>query len=512
MKYFLLVSLLSGSSLRASDPLIDIEKVDEQFFEQQEAAELEALAKEATEAAQALIYAADEERKARLMQEAENAAEKEVAHLREEARRAREADEAKRQAAANEPSSFPEYEYIKYMKLIKNINELTYHSLKECERKFSKPCIQKGNWKILPPTNESHGYPLLVIPSIYYQSLPTIKAHLTTMIGYYNTVLSNSQYDLPQSRYEEYMNLINEVNPPAYEALKQCAEELSKPCLKHASAGYTGNAVRPPTDASYNYPIIVMKSLKKNQDKKLELTRIAAEWYKQYEETFPITAEERIHFLTLIESLLPELYAKIIAVDPTGFNHIKRQDDKNGAGVLPSLKDGLPLILVGAELRKFPLGVQRFIIGHELGHYVLGHFKTHAAPHTTLNTEKKEPQEYASGRKIAGQLPFTLTFENAFSRVKEYEADRFSILGCGTAIDDGITYCTNQTSDNPTHSKTKTFKRTHPLFEQRIKHFESLRPEVELQKAHDESFPPIDWNALVEKYKKNSWKELEEAL
>ena len=407
--------------------------------------------------------------------------------------------------------------YGEAMRLIESLDPSTHENLKKCEQELSQRCllVQETYSQVIPPTEASHGYPLIVIQkqekNSSYFNFNLQHALTRTVIPRYNELIK-SAYNIPETEVYGYWPLVQKINPTAYLAIRPT-------CFKRAAADYTGPTVYP--DPYGGLPYLVIPATKNPSTITInDLTDPITEWYKLYKQTLPpgVPEDERAHFLEIIKELAPKLYTKIIAIDPTGEHHILRHEDGSNASVIPLLEDGFPLIRVGTEIRNFPLDWQKFIIGHELGHYVLGHFKTHAAPHDTLNTENEEAQEYASGKKMAGQLPFKPTFEKAFSRIQEYEADRFSILGFGTAIDDGIAWRQERIKQIKKeegvqeHPEKETFNRTHPQDDARIKHLESLRPEVELQKAHGETPPPIDWNALIEKYKKGSWEELQEAL
>ncbi len=99
-------------------------------------------------------------------------------------------------------------------------------------------------------------------------------------------------------------------------------------------------------------------------------------WYKDWK----ISIATRTYVLEIIKSLAPELYEEIIAVDPTGRNHITFTSNDNIYA--SQADDGLPRItLTPSFFMHFSPGEQQFLIAHELSHYVLGHLFRPPLPH-----------------------------------------------------------------------------------------------------------------------------------
>ena len=89
---------------------------------------------------------------------------------------------------------------------------------------------------------------------------------------------------------------------------------------------------------------------------------------------------------------------------------------------------------------------------------------------------------------------------------KNYEADRFAVIELGVPIDSAIAASKRriQRESKPSgwgfNREKKTFKSTHPLWEERLKQFEELRREVELNKLHNKKPKPINWKQLALQY------------
>ena len=194
-----------------------------------------------------------------------------------------------------------------------------------------------------------------------------------------------------------------------------------------------------------------------------------------------ITGREQKKILRIIKSIDPTLYAELIAVDPTGVDHIQR-DYQGAAGVMPSAKDGLPIFAVSARALKLPTRELRFILAHELGHYALGHYI--------------QDFEY----KVCHPA-FEETFHYAYDRTVEDEADRFAIVEFRIDVDDAVALAKRWSlevqEDELRNPEKKTFQRTHPLWVTRIQHLNELRREVELLKAKNMRPKQINWKALA---------------
>lgn len=322
------------------------------------------------------------------------------------------------------------------------------------------------------------------------------------LIDFIDEKYKNEDYSFfPTADHEYYMNLIQKLNPTAYKKLKACEAANHKPCLEMAILKEDEGVVPDLLSEFLGYPILAINPGIKLYDEESQKNYLKT-WLELYIEA-PIatlvSANELKINMALIKNIAPSLYEAIVEVDPTGVNHIKRHYEGSNTAIRPSQVDGLPVIYVGAESAQVPIKYQRVTVAHELGHYALGHFfKKPIKKHKVL--EKEIPFE------IGGTLPFKKSFEHSFSRIQEFEADRFAVIEMGVSIDDAIAQAKSWIAKEEELLATpekETFKRTHPFARARIQQFEDLRREVELHKAQKRQTKPIDWKSLAAEYLKD---------
>lgn len=317
-------------------------------------------------------------------------------------------------------------------------------------------------------------------------------------------------YTFSKEEYEKYMGMIKKIDPTVYAQMKK-GEALTRiPALKGAR---NGSMVADGTEETQGYPTMYLQVLDQaapyyREEDQISLFTTLVNEYKDRPISPPITKREQKLVMDTIKYLAPDLYAAIIKVDPTGKNHITRDYTVGvGASVVASKVDGLPEISLDMDEAKLPLKEFRFSIAHELGHYVLEHdilqnTKLATPIHRALG-KQGATDEFKKGKKVSGQLPFEETFQNAYSRIDESEADRFAVIEMGIPIDDAISLAKRDLAkyesdlQNP---EKEMLKRTHPLWKARIEQLESLRREVEINKARKAKPKPINWQALAEEY------------
>jgi hypothetical protein len=306
--------------------------------------------------------------------------------------------------------------------------------------------------------------------------------------------------------YEHYMELIRELDPEVHATLEQCEKDLGGPCIDQAG-DEEDDRVEDGSEATDGYPIMVIKSMMNLPvGVQKQLLTLPIKWYKdKMKDMVPrMTTEERQKLLRAIKAVDKSAYNALIKVDPTGENHIKRSHD-GGTWTTVSEVDGYPVLNFEPSVAEQSWNDMLCTIAHELSHYVLGHFyEIYSLSHREL-TKEGGSREF-KGKKVAGQLPFNETFEKARSRIKENEADRMMIIQFGINLDDAIAQAkrllvkAEETYSEVPHKET--FQEMRPLWVNRIKHFESLRPEVELNKAHNVQRKKINWKQLAREYLK----------
>lgn len=303
-------------------------------------------------------------------------------------------------------------------------------------------------------------------------------------------------YAFPREEYEHYMKLIQEIDPKAYKRLRICESELGVPCIDKAVD--IEPLVELGNEETQGHPIIVIKSMKEHDEQyQKDILKIYLAWYNNLESIHPITQEERNTILDLIKTVAPELYVTMIQSDPEGRNHIFRN---YGIGFTSSVSynDGLPIINVDQySLTKYPRKFLEASIAHELGHYVSGHFFDQTeATHKFLLPETEHSQ---NDKPDAKEI-----FNLAKNRVEEFEADKSEVLDFDIDIDTSIASAQTlqkEVEEFQLKEPTKeTFKRTHPLWADRIKYYESLRKEAELKKVHGQGKTKFDWEKLAQEY------------
>ncbi len=319
-----------------------------------------------------------------------------------------------------------------------------------------------------------------------------------------NTFCNNlSQYGslFPKEEYEHYLNLIRTIDAEAYKKLVGFEIKNDQDGLLNGNylEIISGN------EESNGYPIIVMPSIMDwtiNAQKDFLKNNILST-YNQMPIISKITESERHNTLEIINQIDPKLYTLITNVDPEGIKHIERDYSSGPIASTASEDDGLPIILIGEKVKLLSTEEKKAVIAHELGHFALEHVKERKGPIIALKITV-DPKK--NTKIVTGQLPFEETFDLAYSRINEYEADRFSVINLGIDVDTAIATQKKLISDEFNKSlselQRETFKRTHPWGKDRIAHFNELRREVELNKARNKQQKPIQWEEIAKDYVK----------
>lgn len=232
----------------------------------------------------------------------------------------------------------------------------------------------------------------------------------------------------------------------------------------------------------------------------------------------------RVLVLRLIATLSPILYDRLITIDPTGVKYIEINSKDTDLAAVQCQKDGQPLFVINQKFMNLPLNEQLFVMGHELGHYVLGHYHSSAHMDYTPKVEheltradyalKKSSNNRLGGgsgnelmikgrlRPIKGLTPESshfldtaFAFDNAYSQSNEFEADRFAILSFGINPDDGIAFMQRQAKAGKAEGLHR-FEKTHPFFKNRIAQLEELRQEQDLPQNQNLA-KDINWDQVL---------------
>lgn len=191
--------------------------------------------------------------------------------------------------------------------------------------------------------------------------------------------------------------------------------------------------------------------------------------------------------------IAPNLYA-IFNNDEILKNHVKIAYTIGiGAELSYSNVDGLPIIAVPLDSLNLSHQELLFIMGHELSHYIhldatRPDLSKDIFPASLVNDD-------SVNLKIKAPLDFKETFENASSRIREYDADRSSVLDFGTSPDAGIAWLSRKSAYK------NTFQYSHPQALNRIKELEKLKNDIEVGNIKVRAPIVFDWLSLAQEYK-----------
>ena len=321
----------------------------------------------------------------------------------------------------------------------------------------------------------------------------------------------------PEDQYLKILELIREIDPESYAMLKECSERLGIACVQH-NLNYFGITYNKRGTDGVVYPILVPLLSPDHPSFKSRLIDNLQEFYKSafnerhdYETNF-ITQEQRFYslkkwlnkrwldafdrplfrkidpnnILSIVREIAPYLYGKIVEQDPLGRYNLKVY--KEGiAAVRCSAYNGLPVFDIHPEFETLSKNEQRFILGHELGHFVLDHL------HYTVSAPPKHLMLFPDSP--AGQHSKEI-FKMAKRRIRELEADRFAVINLGIDYRDGLEWMQREVREE-LEEPIKIFESSHPLFPQRIAHLQELGENLELGRERLNLMTPEDWDYAI---------------
>ena len=265
---------------------------------------------------------------------------------------------------------------------------------------------------------------------------------------------------LPKIEYTKYMRIIQQHNLEAYEEIQKAEKKLGQECLiKALDSKEKGRISR--TRENPGYPTII---LPRNitflpQKEKIAILLSLANCYTIIPD---MTKDEREQIMDSLAEIAPKLQREIDNQDPLGSYHIQRSYKDNFARIGFSPHTGLPLLYIAKNFTKLDHEHQKFLLGHELGHYALKH-------------HSKENQHLDS-------------------QSREYEADTFSVTTLRTDIEKAIHF----TKTRAKGDKTNYQNTTHPSWKDRTKALEALLPTID--NLRDERDPEdISWKKIARK-------------
>ena len=412
---------------------------------------------------------------------------------------------------------FNDAEYENYMRKIQAIDKRIYEKLRTYTEKYGQPAFFKAaldqDPTILIPTKESHGKPLMILPR------ELLEGELEQYLDSYRALeprivpFKKGDGDFSKTDYENYMQRIQQVDPLVHEHLRETEWRTGHQSLSPLDYGKFGPqevSIDCPHDINRGFPRAFLPSpedLTEGEKTTFITTLVAG--YKAFMNTPPrqesppryrlsstlpstLTQTDRDKVFEILQSIDLQLYTELKKIDPTGENHIG-SIDYGDAAVSCSQKDGFPAIRVEHFLLKLPFEKQRWVLAHEIGHYVLGHviIRDHI-PFPYHKTLKYNPDlscpYFRNTKGHFTKVEMFKAFHNAFIRLTEYEADEFAVRIMGIDPLTGVAMFENNISKSDSN-----FNRQHPTPKCRIEHLQRLYA----QEAHTTKRNPINWQALA---------------
>src|SRR5579871_1529744 len=126
---------------------------------------------------------------------------------------------------ADEPDEkdFPQEEYEHYMKLIGEIDPEMHEALKQCELDLGGPCIDRAlageKDRVMFGTEETEGYPILVMNSLMDRSLDAQKERLQKLMSYYNQHIKKMVHPMATKERQKLLHGLKAIDPALYNAI-----------------------------------------------------------------------------------------------------------------------------------------------------------------------------------------------------------------------------------------------------------------------------------------------------
>ena len=269
-----------------------------------------------------------------------------------------------------------------------------------------------------------------------------------------------AEKQLSRKDYKKYMQIIQQKDIDAYENIKVAEKKLGKSCLIKSQEDIKKPEIRIDQE-NPGYPAIILPRRffwLPIKEKEEHLSSLA----KKYTIIPDIKAEEQEKVMDILEEIAPKLYRDIDNRDPKGHCHIGRSYQYDLASASYSPITGLPILFIAENFTSLDHEHQKFLLGHELGHFGLEH---HLKENSHLD-----------------------------SKQREYAADIFSVLNLRTDIEKTIFFM----KDRHKKSTRDYTNSTHPSWKERAEALEKLLPHISaLREAHDPE--DIHWKKIAKK-------------
>lgn len=292
--------------------------------------------------------------------------------------------------------------------------------------------------------------------------------------------LEYSEYYTPQE-YDYLMHIINQNLPDLYVELNSCGEILEKPCLRQLQIehGYKIEQKQENGQRVIYLPNMYADLLRNNKYYQLKTYLLVL----LIREGFISRQDNKMLVLNIIKELAPPVYDMFLKTDERLEKHIIEFYQRDNFAVSCGLS-GLPVLFYGSDFYLLPHNQQKAIVGHELGHYVLGHYNENKALNISFL--------HLTDKEIGPVMKSVNTFIASYTRVNELEADRFAVLNLGVPAEDMIDMLINLYTD--TKNKHSSIGHDHPSIQSRVDQLEDLKRDLEQGRIKRQA---VDWEKAM---------------